>query len=316
MSGLNFQERMFVKAMYRELMAGLHGDAFEDFFHRLMTTRYSDFAQVRTHGNLGDLGADGLRLHDGRLYACYAPEVFDADKVTQKFSSDLAKAMSKRPGEFRIFVFVYNDARGLHPQISRLLAQAVIDHPSLGFEPMGPPRLLRVLFELVREEIEDLLRAPIQVQELVYGVGLEDLSPLLEHLMEHRRRANERPAPREVSALKMDYNRLGDDERELLLLGMRHTRLVEQYYQGVADVTERDEVAADFNAYYRQVADEYDDSEQVIGELQKYVAGNQRGSTATEMALWTVLAYFFETCDILREPPPGWRPVAQEGAPA
>jgi hypothetical protein len=168
----------------------------------------------------------------------------------------------------------------------------------------------------VRDEIEDLLRAPIQVQELVYGVGLEDLSPLLQHLMEHRRRANGQAAAREVSALKMDYNQLGDDERELLRLGMRHTHLVEKYYQGISDVTERDEVAADFNAYYRQVADDYHEPEQVITELQKYVAGNQRGSTATEMAVWTVLAYFFETCDILREPPPGWEPAAQEYAPA
>jgi len=300
---LNFHERMFVKAMYREQMANLHGDAFEDFFHRLMSARYSDFVQVRTHGNIGDLGADGLRLHNGRLYACYAPEVFDATKAGGKFANDLAKAIRKRSGEFGTFVFVYNDARGLHPEVSRLLAQARVEHSRLEFEPMGPQHLLRKLFELVRHEIEDLLRAPILVEEVVYGVGLEDLTPLLQHLMEHRRRADGQAAPREVSALKMDYNRLGEDDRTMLRIGMRHTHLIEQYYQGIADVTERDEVAADFNAYYGQIADEYDESEQVLAELRKYVAGNQRGTSATEIAWWVVVAYFFETCDIFREPP-------------
>jgi hypothetical protein len=311
---LNFSERMFVKAMHRELMADLHGDAFEDHFHRLMSARHPDFVQVRTHGNLGDLGADGLRLHDGRLYACYAPETFDASKVGGKFSSDLAKALRKRPGEFGVFVFVYNDTRGLHPEVTRLLAQARKVHPRLDFEPMGPPHLLRKLFELVRHDIEDLLRAPIQVQDLVYGIGLEDLAPLLHHLMEHRRRANGQAAPREISGLKMDYNGLGDDDREMLRLGMRHTHLVEQYYQGVADVTERDEVAADFNAYYRQIALQYDEPDHVIAELQKYVAGNQRGHAGMELALWVVIAYFFETCDIFQEPPQGWAPTSTVAA--
>jgi hypothetical protein len=302
--------------MYRELMASLHGDAFEDFFQRLMSVRYGDFVQVRTHGNLGDLGADGLRLHNGRLYACYAPEVFNATKVGGKFTGDLASAMRQRGGEFKIFVFVYNDVRGLHPEVTRLLAQARLDHPSIGFEPMGPPHLLRKLFDLVRHEIEDLLRAPIQVENLVYGVGLEDLTPLLQHLMENRRRTDGRAAPREVSELKMDYNALSEDDQEMLRLGMRHTHLVEQYYQGVIDVTERDEVAADFNAYYRLMAEEYQDPDQIVTELQKYVAGNQRGRAGMEIALWVVLAYFFETCDIFQEPPPGWQPFATHAVPS
>jgi len=309
---LNFQERMFVRSMHRDLMADLHGDAFEDYFHRLMCARYPDFVQVRTHGSIGDLGADGLRLHNGRLYACYGPETFDVRRVGGKFSSDLAKALAKRPGEFKAFVFVYNDARGLHPEVSRLLAQARIQHPVLEFEPMGPPHLLRKLFELVREEIEDLLHSPIQVQDLVYGIGLEDLAPLLEHLMEHRRRAGGQAVAREISGSKMDYNKLGVDEREMLRQGMRYTHLVDEYYQGRTDVTERDEVAADFNAYYRQIADQYRDPEDVIGELQKYVAGNQRGRPAMEVAVWVVLAFFFETCDIFEEPPPGWIAAAAQ----
>jgi hypothetical protein len=309
---LNFHERMFVKAMHRELMAGLHGDAFEDYFHRLMSARYPDFVQVRTHGNIGDLGADGLRLHNSRLYACYGPETFDASRVGGKFSSDLAKALAKRPGEFKVFVFVYNDARGLHPEVTRLLAQERAHRPGLEFEPMGPTHLLRTLFGLVREEIEDVLRAPILVQDLVYGIGLDDLAPLLQHLMEHRRRVSGQAAAREISGLKMDYNRLGEDDREMLRQGMRHTHLIERYYQGVADVTERDEVAADFNAYYRLIASQYSEPEDVVVELQKYVAGNQRGTSAMEMALWVVLAYFFETCDIFEEPPHGWTGTSTE----
>ena len=311
---LSFQERMFVKAMFRETMADLYEQAFEDFFHRLMTARYPDFVPVRTHGNLGDLSADGLRLHDGRLYACYAPRVFDANKIREKFSGDLSGAISKRSGDFRSFVFVYNDTRGLHPEVSRLLAQAKIKYPQLGFETMAPPSLLREIFHLDRQEIEDLFGAPIPVQKVVYGIGLEELRPLLEHLMTHRRRPNGQVTLREVSGLKLEYNQLSEDDREMLRLGMRYTHLVDEYYHGISEITERDEVAADFNAYYLQIAEEHDDPERVVMELQKYVAGNQRATSGMELALWVILTYFFETCDIFREPPPGWRRVTTKAA--
>ncbi|MEH0970248.1 ABC-three component system protein [Micromonospora sp. CPCC 205546] len=285
-------------------MAELHTTAFENFFHGLMCLRHSDFVDVRTHGNIGDLSADGLRLHDARLYACYAPEVFDASKVKSKFESDLAGALAKRPGEFDVFVFVHNDARGLHPEVTRLLSQARKAHDTLEFEQMGPRHMLRELYKLVKHEIEDLFGAEIKVHDVVYGMGLDDLRPLLDHLIEHRRRGAT-PAPAgEVSDLKMDYNRLDDDHRELLRLGMRHTYLIEQYYGTIDDVTERDEVAVDFNEYYRSVAQEYDAPEDVFRKLQEYVAGNERGALSMERALWVVLAYFFERCDIFREPPP------------
>jgi hypothetical protein len=320
MEGLSFTERMFVRSMFRDRMAELYGDAFEDFFDRLMVARYPDFVPVRTHGNIGDLSADGLRLHSGRLYACYAPEVFDAEnarKVENKFTSDLTGALVKRPGQFQTFVFVYNDPRGgLHPEVSRLLAQARLDHAPLMFEAMGPRRLLNELFRLVRHEIEDIFSAPLQVENVAFGIGLDDLKPLLDHLVERRRPTNGQQRPREVSALKMAFNKLGEDDREMLRLGMVHTHLVEEYYQGVSDVTERDEVAADFNAYYREMAEIYPSPGQVIYELEKYVAGNLRGDRASERALGVVLAYFFETCDIFAEPPAGWTPTPSEAVSA
>lgn len=316
MGVLSFTERMFVKSMFRDRMAELSGSGFEDFFVRVMTARYPDFVEIRTHGNIGDLSSDGLRLHSGKLYACYAPESFDSDSardVRKKFLGDLAGALAKRPGEFQTFVFVYNDPRhGLHPEISQSLAQARQDHAPLEFEPFGPRHLLGELFLLVRHQIEEVFGSPIPVEDVVYGIGLEDLKPLLDHLVERRQHVEGRQAPREVSALKMDYNRLEDLDREMLRRGMLYTHLVEEYYQGLTDITERDEVAADFNAYYREMAAAYPTTAEVIYELEKYVLGNRHHDRASTTALAVILAYFFETCDILAEPPNGWSSATHE----
>ncbi|WP_261569268.1 ABC-three component system protein [Frankia gtarii] len=311
---LSFEDQSFVRAMLRRLLDERPGKAFERFFQNLMCARYPDFIDVRTHGNLGDLGADGLSLHDGKLYACYAPEVPDAAAVRTKFNDDLAKAVAKRGGDFETFVFVHNDLRGVHPEISILLSRARREYPRLRFESRGPQHLHRELCRLERDEIEDLLGCEIPVSERVYRIGLEDLQPLLEHLVTQRRTAAS-PAPaREVPPDKLAYNDLSPEDRDEIIFAMRYTPQVDEYYQLRRDVTERDEVALGFNAYYQQVKAAYQKPGEVLWKLQEYVAGNARGPRDQERAVMVVLAYFFETCDIFDEPPADWRVPAVQGA--
>jgi hypothetical protein len=137
-------QRMYAELKFRQVMGGLYGDAFESFFHRLMELRHPGYVPVRTHGSLGDQGADGMSLHQRRLYACYGPQVLDATEVRKKFHGDLAKALQERRGQFDTFVFVHNDQRGgIHPEIVTLLARARDQHTSILFEQMGPQKLER-----------------------------------------------------------------------------------------------------------------------------------------------------------------------------
>ncbi len=79
---MRFEQRMYAHVKFLGLMAELYANEFEDFFHRLMCSRYSDFIDVRTAGRLGDMSADGLSLHSRMLYACYGPQT-SASKSTQ-----------------------------------------------------------------------------------------------------------------------------------------------------------------------------------------------------------------------------------------
>jgi hypothetical protein len=162
---LTFEEQSYVRGMLRRLLDERFGKAFERFFQNLMCARYIDFIDVRTHGKLGDIGADGLSLHDGKLYACYAPEVPDAAAVRAKFNDDLTKAVAKRGDHFDTFVFVHNDLRGVHPELSILLGQARQEHPTLRFEQRGPQHLHRELCRLERDEIIAALRYTHLVDE-------------------------------------------------------------------------------------------------------------------------------------------------------
>lgn len=97
-------QRLAVRLIIKEKLSELHSSAFEEFFQELMCLRDPGFLDVRTAGRLGDEGSDGLLLRTGKLYACYGPQSYDATKVTEKFESDLDKALSKRLDSFDTFV--------------------------------------------------------------------------------------------------------------------------------------------------------------------------------------------------------------------
>ncbi len=300
----------YAHSKFRSMVETSSGNEFEKLFHQLMEYRYSDYVPIRTHGNLGDLGGDGLRTKSRTLYACYAPEIFEVSRVQRKFRGDVESAITKRSEQFTTFVFVHNDQRGIHPVISGELVTVGDDHPDKVFEQMGPRKLWNEAMRLARVELEDLLGAPIPVEHVVYSIGMAEIEPLLKHLAEHRdHHAAVEPIPLPTT-YKVDYNRLSVFARDRLQAGRRYAHLIEAYYRNVLDLRERDEVAADFREYYRRMRRQHgDDTDEIFWEMQCYVLGQAAPRWDRDDAAKAVLAYFFDECDIFEVPPPGWQPT-------
>lgn len=302
------QQRMYAYVKFLNMMASIHGDEFESFFHRLMQLRHPGFVPVRTHGNLGDQGADGLSLHDRTLYACYGPQVFNAGEVKDKFRSDLSKAKAKRRGQFDKFTFVHNDRRGgIHPEIATLLRQVADSNTSITFDQVGPQKLWHEIMRLDLVEAEELLGCQIPIEEVVYGIAIDDLAPLLEHLQKVKLEEDHFGRVREAGAKKIEFNRIGYDDQAFLIEGMRYAPLIREYYDGRLDAYAEDQAAAGFASYYQQARDELaDDTEEIMWKMQGYVLGNKLARSKEIRAAWAIIAYFFERCHIFETPPPGW----------
>lgn len=303
---LQFIERQAVRYLVKIKLAELHGNSFETFFQSLMCLRDPSFIDVRTAGQLGDQGSDGLMLHEGKLYACYAPEVFDAPKTIAKFESDFGKAIEKRAGQFKTFVFVHNDLRGVHPVVSTCLASHSGLYGDIKFEQFGYRHFRDEACRLELDQVEDLLGMPLPVQELAYGVALEELEPLLAHLREGRIKNFE---PGEISAVskqKLDYNKFSEDVKDELRRAIIRSADIDAYYHGLIDVTERDEVAAAFREEFLRICDKLDEPDDVLWQLEQYVLGNASAPIRMRKAALAILAYFFQSCDIFDNPPPGW----------
>lgn len=311
---MSYEERLYARLVFAEKFSNLYGNAFEDFFHALMQLHHPDFVPVRTAGQLGDRGADGLSLIGEKLYACYAPETYDVTKVENKFNGDLEKARTKRDGEFEVFVFTHNEVRGIHPQVSSLIVEASKTN-TFKLEQFGKPHFWRAISRLEKEDAEDLLSCSIPIQEKVYGIGLDDLIPLLEHLQRERSTAADPGMSLPVvPPEKMEYNSLTGETRERLIRGMEYTHLVEAYYGGTFDITSRDEAAEGFSQYYSHLKEEESDAEEIYYELLKYVLGNELPKPSKAWAAEVILSYFFQYCDIFERPPAGWTSGGVQGS--
>lgn len=297
-------KRWCARTMLGDKIANLHGEGFEDFFHRLMQLGEPGFFPVRT--TRGDLGADGLVISGRRLYACYGPQVVDEYEIRRKFRSDLDKAVKHRAGDFDTFVFVHNHPRGVGSRITLEISSAQAEHPSLKFENFSLDQMFRVLKRLDEEDIEDLIGA-FPMRDMVTGVGMAELAPLLAHLSTRRKQS---PLPGNLPvppSRKLEYNRFSDDMRAFLLMSLPRVPLVRDYYNGLADPVERDEVAAAFRQEYMELAEAHDDPDAIVTRLQWYILGNEARDLKDQIEANVVLMYFFGECEIFRVPPEDWR---------
>lgn len=296
------QQLLYARVIFEAQFAGLRENAFQDYFQKLMQYRYPTFLPVRTHGNIGDQGADGLCTEGDKLYACYAPASPKDSEIAGKFRGDLASALRQRPGQFSTFVFVHNDPRGIHPRIATEIAQASQGHPEITFEQMGKIAIWRELMRLEQYEAEDLLGHEIKVEELVYGIGLTELRPLLEHL-DRARGSEQWQAPHTIPQRKIEFNAFGADVRHYMIHGLRFVKQVSDYYEFYKDILTRDETATAFRERCQELQVLGLTPDEIFQELLVYVIGNRLPNQTTLTSTYTILSYFFQTCDIFEEPP-------------
>jgi hypothetical protein len=302
---MEFYERLALRPVLWMQLHDLTGSAFQEFFQDLMVLCAPGFVDVRTHGNKGDLASDGLDLHEGNLYACYAPETPDSAATIQKFNHDLTSALEKRAGQFTTFVFVHNEVRGTHPEVSAALAKARSDHPGLKFEVMGLRRFRDMLGQMGRQDVETLLKVPLPLQHEV-AVGLPEMEELLAFLAAERLPGEVTTPLESVSAKKLHFSELSEETQTELRDAMKYSPVIDTYYQDRIDVTERDDVAARFHAEYADAVQVNVDPEETLLRLRMFLAGTRVTPAASYRAQTAVLAYFFQTCDIFENAPIGW----------
>jgi hypothetical protein len=288
--------RAFYELRFELAFLKTKGDAFQDFFSSIMEKVHpADFQRVRPWGRIGDWKNDGYLRSERTLFQIYAPNEMTSAEAIRKIDQDFAGALPYWKDYFATWVFAHNARIGLGPEITERLLSLGRTHAHLKVIPWGYEELRQRAFRLAEAELASLF-GPAPTQRGMDLLGIPELRPVLEHIprLPPPTDADLRPVPQD----KLSLNLLSDHVATLLKAGMRRSLLVRRYFDARPDPTERDAVAQAFHVKYQELRRAHNAPDDIFVALQHYVDAAQAQPAHRQEAVYAVLAYFFEECDI------------------
>ncbi len=297
-SDMNLQDA-FYESKFENAFLRAKGNEFQTFFERLMGLAYkTDFMACRPWGRIGDKKNDGFLKSKRCLFQVYAPNEMVAIKAKSKITEDFDGAKKHWGKHFDEWVFVHNAVDGLAPQIIELLLDFKSANPGIKLKHYGLEEL-RTIFRTLSNEDKASWFGIVPTDETKAKLGFKDIQIVLELLATL-------PEPlitevKDVPKGKIEANALSESVARLLKEGMIKSPLIEDFFSQWHDETLGGRLAEAFKAEYRRLSENHS-PDQIFAELQSWVGGDRLGPPEHQMAVLTVLAYYFERCDIFEEP--------------
>lgn len=275
------------------------GDSFQDFFSSIMERRHpGDFVRVRPWGNLGDWKNDGYLRSQRKLFQSYAPLVELKDTIydaLKKIDEDFNGALPHWEEYFAHWVFVHNSYQGLPAPILKKLLELGNLHSPLQIGHFGFPELRQEFLGLNEIDLVSLFGSTPSEKD-IRSLGFSDLEIVLSTIAQQQPPTDIEIRP--VSPDKIEANALSDNVRELLMLGMKKSDLVRRFFRQWHDPALGDRAAEAFRKKYEELRTFGILPDDIFTQLQIFAGSTERRSPSHEFAVYAVLAFLFEECDI------------------
>ena len=295
---MNLQQAYY-ESRFENRFLRAKGTAFQDLFERLMGLAHkSDFMACSLWGNLGDRKNDGFLKSEKCLFQVYAPNEMKAAKAVKKITEDFEGAKQYWETHFTKWVFVHNAVSGLPPHVQKLLLDFEQANSGIKLKPWGMEELRTVFRKIDNDDLVTWLGAA-PTDETRAKLGFQDLQPILESIATKSEPSQDKV--KDVPAKKIEANALSESVATLLKVGMGKAPLVEEFFEKWHDETLGERVAEAFKVKYHELSKELTPN-RIFEELQAWAGGDNLSTPEHQLAVLTVLAYYFERCDIFEEP--------------
>jgi hypothetical protein len=275
------------------------GDEFQTFFERLMGLAYkADFMACRPWGNIGDRKNDGFLKSERRLFQVYAPNEMKAKDAIKKIAEDFKGAKVHWGEHFDKWSFVHNAEGGLPPHVIELLLDFEKANLGIVLEPWGLEELRRIFRHLSLDDCASWFGL-VPTEETKAKLGFKELQVVFETLASKAAPPSSTVQP--VPQGKIEANALSESVSILIKSGMSKSPLVSAFLETWYDETLGERLAVAFRKEYERLRGTMSPN-QIFDELLIWAGGKERETSEHEVAVLTVLAYYFERCDIFEEP--------------
>lgn len=290
----------YYEALFENDFLRSKGDAFQCLFERVMGLAYrSDFMACRPWGNRGDRKNDGYLKSERTLFQVYAPNEMSEKEAIAKISEDFDGARTHWGKYFDRWVFVHNaDGGRLPPHVQTTLLEFEALNAGINIVPWTLPELKLVFRKVPGDDLE-LWYGAVPSDETKLKLGFKDLQVVLESIGQRASPAGQ--SVKDVPMGKIEANALSDSVAFLLKTGMTKAPLVESFFAAWHEPTLGERIAKSFHEEYERLSSQHMPN-RIFAELQAWAGGVERGTPEHQLAVLTVMAYYFERCDIFKEP--------------
>lgn len=222
-----------------------------------------------------------------------------AKKAIAKINADFHGALEHWSDHMKKWIFVHN-AKALDADVYQKLLELGIAYPSVHIGSWGYPELFEHVFTLSEADLISLLGF-VPSNKHMLNIRYEHIQEVLRHVTHQEPSSHQDLRP--VPPGKLQFNHLSGDVQILLEAGMRKANLVANFFRNHADPLYGDRMASAFSAEYKKLRLWSADPDFIFRKLQQFTGGQSIEDPSYLAAVFAVLAYFFEQCDIFERPP-------------
>lgn len=302
------EEIYIARLLFKNKVYESDKQAYEDFFVRVMQNANPNFQPVKPQGQYGDRKNDGFDKVNGKYYQVYAPEDLpskEGDSI-EKLNTDFNGLLNYWTGRgftIKEFYYAVNDKyKGNYPTLIADIENIAIRN-NIKSELFRNKHLEEIFLSLSDDKIIDIigfLPDPLDIQEPDYSFMGEVVKYILSFTVDD---SFENIPENPNFENKIIFNSLSKSVSEYLNAGRRQSFVISEYFELSSDFV-KDDLRNIFYNIYKKGLNEIPNSETKNDELFFYVLRqvSPRNNLAIYNAVYILMAYYFEYCDIFETP--------------
>lgn len=301
-------EKYIARLVFKSKIFETDKQSFEDLFTKVMQHADVNFKQTKPQGRLGDGKCDGFNSVTGNFYQVYAPEDIEGkeDKANSKMDTsfdEMKHYWGSNGFDVKKCSFVVNDKYKTVYASLYANAQVLAKKHSMECEVLTCKDIEDVFIKLSEDKIIDVIGI-IPDPNNIGNVEYTAMSEVIGHLLRSKTPSATENIPINPDfEKKIVFNSLSMVIREFLNAGQRQSFVIKEYFELNSKFL-KDDLRQIFNNIYQQAVMEVPDGENKNDDVFQFIVekSSPRNNFAFHSAIYVLMAYYFEYCDIFEAP--------------
>lgn len=299
------EEKLMAILIFQNRVLKATGNSYEDLFIHVMQSANPNFRQVKPQGSLGDKKNDGFDPTTGIYYQVYAPENLSTTEASaiKKLYIDFDGLKSYWPTigyPVNEFNYVVNDRyQGVGPGLYKNINAIQIANSNIKIGLFLNNKLQNVFENLDETKIFEIIGFLPNTD--ITMLELDVLHNVIEHIMNTKADTVLPTIPSNPNFnKKIEFNGLSPNIASMMQTAMINTNDIDDYFSNNNNFL-RDELRNRFNGMYLLAKQSITDANRIFAYI--YEQSIPKNATkAHANAVMTLMAYYFECCDIFETP--------------